>query len=176
MEQHDAELKNLIDLLYRTEKDFLGALEGVSAQQCAFRTATGRWTIEEIAEHIVLVEELLQELLTSAAVSTEEPNRGFDEKIHRHAPSRARVVEAPERVRPRGRFANMAESAANFRQIRCKTHQIVQETSTKLRQSRVNHPVAGVIDSYQCLLLLAYHPQRHIGQLDEIKAHADYPR
>lgn len=174
--QTESEQEVLVDLLNRTEELFLRALENVSAGQSSFKTAAERWSIAEIAEHAVCVEEMLLQLLGSAKSSTEETNRVIDDKIHRFAASRARVVPAPEGAHPRGRFSGLADSAANFRQIRQKSRQYVQETSPKLRNLRVQHPVAGNIDAYQCLLLLAYHPQRHIGQIDEIKSHPAYPR
>ena len=31
------------------------------------------------------------------------------------------------------------------------------------------HPVAGPLDAYQCLLLMCAHPQRHVGQIAELR-------
>jgi len=174
--QTNSELQALLDLLNRTEQLFLSALENVSAEQACFKTAPERWSIAGIAEHAVSVEELLHQLLGSATPSTEETNSVIDEKIHRFAASRTRVVPSPEGAHPRGRFPGLADSAAEFRQVRQKSRQYAQQNAPNLRALRVRHPVAGNIDAYQCLLLLAYHPQRHIGQIDEIKSHADYPR
>src|SRR5271154_5109450 len=172
----NSEQEALVDLLNRTEQLFLAALENVSSEQACFKTAPDRWSIAGIAEHAGCVEELLLQLLSSATPSTEETNRVIDEKIHRFAASRARVAPAPEGAHPRGRFPGLADSAAHFRQVRQKSYQYVQQTAPKLRALRVQHPVAGNIDAYQCLLLLAYHPQRHIGQIEEIKSHPDFPR
>jgi hypothetical protein len=174
--QTKSEQEALIDLLHRTEKLFHGALENVSAEQSRFTTAADRWSIAGIAEHVVCVEEFLLVLLSTAEPSTQETDRAMDERIHRYAPSRSRAVPAPEGVHPSGRFADLADSFAHFRAIREKSRHYLQETAPKLRALRLNHPVAGNIDAYQCMLILAYHPQRHIGQIDEIKSHPDYPR
>jgi uncharacterized damage-inducible protein DinB len=173
--QTKSEQEALVDLLHRTEELFLRALENISPGQAEFKTVLDRWSIAGIAEHVVCVEEFLLDLLSSARPSTEETNRVIDEKIHRFAASRTRVVPAPRGVHPSGRFADLADSAAHFREVRQKTHRYVQQTGTKLRALYVQHSVAGNIDAYQCLLLLAYHPVRHVGQIDEIKAHPDYP-
>ena len=173
--QTKSEQEALVDLLHRTEELFLLALENISADQACFKTAPDRWSIAGIAEHVVSVEEFLLELLRSATPSTDESNRVIDGKIHRFAASRTRVVRAPQSVHPCGRFADLADSAAHFREVRQRSYLYVQQTAANSRGLRVQHPVAGNIDAYQCLLLLAYHPVRHIGQIDEIKAHPDYP-
>jgi hypothetical protein len=173
--QSDAEIKALLDILQRTEQSFISAVNGVSANQAAFRTAPGRWTIAEIAEHIALVEETLLTLLSAPEFSAQEPNRSIDDKIHRHATDRRRPIPAPEFVIPAGR-TGVSESIEKFRKGRAQSRELAHKTAQDMRNRRVNHPVAGNIDAYQCMLILAYHPQRHIGQLDEIKAHADYPQ
>jgi DinB family protein len=173
--QTKSEQEVLVDLLHRTEALFLLALENISADQACFKTAPDRWSIAGIAEHVVSVEEFLLLLLSSAEPSTQEIDHKMDERIHRWAANRTRVVPAPEGVHPCGRFADLADSAAHFREVRQKTHRYVQQTAANVRGLRVQHPVAGNIDAYQCLLLLAYHPQRHIGQIEEIKSRPDFP-
>src|SRR6266849_2757079 len=83
---------------------------------------------------------------------------------------------APEGVRPRGRFRDLAEAAAYFSDARRKTFEFVEQAQAGLRRLRVVHPVAGNIDAYQNALIMAYHPERHAAQIAEIKTGAAYPK
>jgi hypothetical protein len=38
------------------------------------------------------------------------------------------------------------------------------------------HPAAGSIDVYQNLLIMAYHPERHAKQIEEVKSSEGYPK
>ena len=51
-----AERAELIDLLNKSEKEFLDAVESVSDAQWTFRAGPDRWSIGEVAEHLVLAE------------------------------------------------------------------------------------------------------------------------
>ena len=46
----------LIDLLHKTEKEFMDAVESVSDAQWTFKAGADRWSIGEVAEHLVLAE------------------------------------------------------------------------------------------------------------------------
>jgi hypothetical protein len=169
------ECENLLQLMQRSESLYLAALENVSPAQAAFKPGSDRWSIEEVAEHVVAVEEFLLMLTKNASPSTEETDLRMDERLHRGAANRRRTFEAPEGVRPCGRFRNLSETAAQFCDARRKTVEYLQQSQAALRRLRVAHPVAGNIDAYQNLLILAYHPERHAAQIAEVKAHPAYP-
>jgi hypothetical protein len=173
---NNSERETLLQLLRRTEALYLATLEGVSPAQAAFRPAPERWCILEITEHIATTEEFMSKFTVTASPSTEETDLRMDEKIHRFAADRGRRFSAPEGTRPCGRFDSLAEAVAAFRAALQKTIEYLQQTPSDLRRSRVIHPAAGNIDVHQNLLIMAYHPERHAKQIEEIKASEGYPK
>src|SRR6478672_4087422 len=65
-----AERAELIDLLNKSEKEFLDAVESVSDAQWTFKAGPDRWSIGEVAEHLVLAE---AGLFTTATRSVAAP-------------------------------------------------------------------------------------------------------
>jgi hypothetical protein len=78
--------------------------------------------------------------------------------------------DASDQSRPRGRFSTLAEAVAHFQTVRERTLRLVVETSEDLRATEVTHPhhVVGVISTYECLLLMGSHAQRHALQIEEV--------
>jgi hypothetical protein len=172
----DSERESLLQLFRRTEALYLATLDGVSPEQAGFKAGPGRWSIGEIAEHVATTEEFIYELATAATPSSEGSDPLVDERIHRRAADRQRTFVAPERVCPHGRFETIALAAAAFRAALQKTIVYVEGSKDELRRLRVMHPAAGSIDVYQNLLIMAYHPERHAKQIEEVKASPGYPR
>src|SRR4029434_4781589 len=54
-----SERAELIELLNRSNQEFLEAVETVTDQQWSFKPGPDRWSIAEVAEHIVLSEAAL---------------------------------------------------------------------------------------------------------------------
>jgi DinB family protein len=174
--QTDTERKSLLQLLRRTEMLYLATLEGVSPAQAVFKPGPDRWSIAEIAEHVAAAEEFIYKLATAASPSKEQSDPQMDEKIHRGAADRRRTFVAPERVRPYGRFDSIAQAAAAFSAALQKTIVYVEQSRDDLRRLRLMHPAAGSIDVYQNLLIMAYHPERHAKQIEEVKSSEGYPK
>ncbi len=65
----------------------------------------------------------------------------------------------------------MAEAVAHFRATRERTLRFIEQTGEDLRATEVTHPhrVVGVISTYECLLLMGSHAQRHALQIEEVK-------
>ncbi len=175
-EQSNPECEFLVQLLRRSQSTYLNALENVSPAQAAYKPGSERWSIAEVAEHVAATEQYMLKLIKNASPSTEESDPRMDERIHRGGADRTRTFTAPEGVRPRGRFRDLAEAAAYFSDARRKTFEFVEQAQAGLRRLRVVHPVAGNIDAYQNALIMAYHPERHAAQIAEIKTGAAYPK
>jgi hypothetical protein len=63
-----------------------------------------------------------------------------------------------------------------FKQHRDRTIAYIASTPDELRNHILKHPVFGDLDAYQWLLFLAAHCERHILQLNEVKADANFPK
>jgi hypothetical protein len=89
---------------------------------------------------------------------------------------RSRKIESPEGARPQGRFASLADAAAQFRASRDSTIRFVEQNMDDLRATEVTHPhpVAGDVSAYEMLIIMAKHAERHALQIAEIKNSAAF--
>ena len=160
--------------LEASRRRLLGALEGLTEDDWRSRSLADRWSIAECAEHITAAELPLPKF---AAVSlTAEPSaeerreiRGKDEYVRRFLRDRSQRGEAPERIRPKGRFATREDTVRAFEERRAANLAYVRETADPLRDRFAPHPFAGMIDGYQWVLFLAAHTDRHAEQIEEIR-------
>src|SRR6188768_2089985 len=115
-----------IDYLKETQKDFLAATDGLSDAQWKFKAAPDRWSIAETAEHIAVTEGMIWGLVTDKIMkSPPAPEKraevkGKDELILKAIPDRSRKAQAPEQLRPTGRWATRAELVKEFEATRGK--------------------------------------------------------
>ncbi len=159
----------LLETLRKGEEAFLHSVAGVSEASSHLRPAENRWSVLECAEHVAVAEEVMLALVTGKRKprNTEEPKR--DGRILRSGTDRSMRFDGSDQSRPRGRFSTLAEAVAHFQAVRERTLRLVQETSEDLRATEVTHPhhVVGVISTYECLLLMGSHAQRHALQIEE---------
>jgi hypothetical protein len=159
--------------LEASRQRLLAALEGLTEEQWRSRPSPERWSIAECAEHVTAAELPLARFLTASA--TAEPSekerreiRGKDGFVRRFLRDRSRRDEAPERIRPKGRFATREQTIRAFEDRRNANLAYVRETSDSLRDRFAPHPFAGIIDGYQWVLFLSAHTDRHAEQIEEI--------
>src|SRR5258708_3046216 len=108
-EEREAALKQF----QNTRDNFLKSIAGLSQKQWTFKAAPDRWSVAEVAEHITVSEStifgLVQKLMQSpAAPEKREQVKGKDQVIEQRMPDRSHKAQAPEMLRPTGRFATEA--------------------------------------------------------------------
>jgi hypothetical protein len=152
----------------------LAALEGLTEEQWGRRPSPDRWSIAECAEHVTAAELPLARFFETGA--REEPSeehrreiRGKDDFVRSFLRDRSQRGEAPERIRPRGRFPTRDETIRAFEERRAANLAWVRDTPESLRDRYASHPFAGLIDGYQWILFLAAHTDRHAAQIREIR-------
>ncbi len=165
--------------LHASRKMFLDAIAGLSAAQWNFKPAPDRWSIAEIAEHLILSEDLLfkeeREMLKSAAVAERAHDIGKDAQILKREVDRSVKATAPADLTPSGRYKTPAEAAQAFKERRDRIIKYVETTPDDLR-SHVSGEGADATDAYDSLIVIAGHTERHVAQIDDVKVEAGYPR
>jgi hypothetical protein len=161
--------------LHATRKVFLDSIAGLSDAQWNFKPSPDRWSIAECAEHITAAELPFAKFAAvslTAVPSAEERReiRGKDDFVRRFLRDRSQRGEAPERIRPKGRFATREVTVRAFEERRAANLAYVRETSDPLRDRFALHPFAGMIDGFQWVLFLAAHTDRHAAQIEEIRS------
>ena len=173
-----------VDYLKQTQKDFLAATEGLSDAQWKFKAAPDRWSIAETAEHITVTEETIWKLVSEKIMkSPATPEKaaeakGKDEVILTKIPDRARKAQAPEQLKPTGRWATRAALVKDFDGMRTKEIAYLAETKEDLRNHFEDHPAPFLktMDAYQWLIFNGAHCKRHTAQILEVKADPNFPK
>ena len=168
---------------YETTRDnFLKSIAGLSQKQWTFKPAPDRWSVAEVAEHITVSESTLMGLIqkqvmqSPAAPEKREQVKGKDEMILQRMPDRSHKAQAPEILRPTGRWATEADLTKAFEQSRQANIDYIRTTNDDLRDHFFDHPAFGTLDGYQWLLLLSAHSARHTAQIEEVKADPNFPK
>lgn len=168
---------------FQTSRDnFLKSISGLSQKQWTFKPAPDRWSVAEVAEHITVSESTLfglvqQRIMQSpAAPEKREQVKGKDQVILERMPDRSHKAQAPEFLRPTGRWATEAELTKAFEDSRKTTMDYIRTTNDDLRDHFFDHPAFGTLDGYQWLLLIATHSARHTAQILEVKADPNFPK
>lgn len=173
------ERAELIELLNKSTKEFLEAVEAVTDQQWSFKQAPDRWSIAEVAEHIVLSEAALfgnaTKNLNGPADEKWDATLGKTDLLRRALPNRTTRVTAPEEIQPR-RGMTRAQLMARFKEQRARTLAYAQETEAPLKAHTVANPFFGPLNGHQWLLYIPLHNLRHNQQIAEVKTASDYPR
>ena len=177
-EERDAALK----LFQTTHDNFIKSISGLSQKQWTFKPAPDRWSVAEVAEHITVSETTIMGLIqhplmqSPAAPEKREQVRGKEQIILQRMPDRSHKAQAPEMLRPTGRWATEADLAKAFEDARKANMDYVRTTSDDLRDHFYDHPAFGTLDGYQWLVLLATHSARHTAQIEEVKADPNFPK
>jgi uncharacterized damage-inducible protein DinB len=164
-----------------TRKVLLDSLAGLSDAQWNFKPSPERWSIAECAEHIAVSEDAIFELVQKALKSPAEPDKkalaqGKDEMLLRAMPNRSVKAQAPEFLQPKRRWPDRESLIAHFKQSRDRNIAYLQTTEDDLRGHFLEHPVFKTLDTYQMMLLISAHCERHTLQINEVKADPNYPK
>lgn len=167
--------------LHATRKMFLDAVTPLTEVQWNFKPAPDRWSVSEVAEHLAVTEELIIQRIGKVLAGPAEPGkkpeeRVKDELVLRVIADRSQKAQAPEVIRPTGRYRTRAGVVEAFRSNRDRTIEFVSTTQQDLRSHFSPHPAAGMLDCYQWTLLLAAHTDRHVQQMREVMADPGFPK
>ena len=176
------ERANVIQLLKDSRKETIDAVKDLTDEQWKWKPAPDRWSVGEVAEHIVLAEGSLFGRLQAALDSPANPEwakktAGKTELILKVMAPRMGKAQAPEAIVPQGKLSR-AEVMARFDEVRAKTLRFAEETKVALKEHTSEHPfpIFGTLNAYQWLIYIPLHNMRHDKQIEEVKATAGFPK
>jgi hypothetical protein len=175
-----AEKEHALQYLESTKQDVLEASKGLSAAQWNFKPAPDRWSVAQVMEHIAAAEDFIRVNLVQGKVMTlpaGEPGRDvkkIDAAVEAMIPDRSHKAQAPEPLVPNNRFGSPEGSLKHFLESRAITEQFLRSTAG-LRDHVMDGPV-GKMDGYEFILFLAAHSERHVKQINEVKADPNFPK
>ena len=178
----DGEKTKVLNWLAESRKEFLAAIDGVNDAQWKWKPAPERWSVGEVAEHVVLAEASLFANVKKALASPvnaewEAQTKGKTEMIEMVMAPRLGKAQAPEPLVPQGRMTR-DQVRERFLKQRAEVDKFAQDTTAALKEHTAEHPfpVFGTLNAYQWLIYIPLHTMRHDKQIAEVKGTAGYPR
>ena len=174
------DLEKGVKHLTGTRDVIVEATKNFSDAQWNFKTAPERWSVAECLEHITVTEEFLFNVVSDdmkkppAESSDPAAERVTDDKVLAMVTDRTQRFQAPEPVRPAGRWGTPQDTLKEFLQLRARTLDYLK-TTPGLRANVSDSPL-GKLDAYQRLLFLSGHSERHFKQMQEVMADANFPK
>jgi hypothetical protein len=174
------ERTQVLNWLDESRKEFLAAIDGLTDQQWKWKPAPDRWSVGEVAEHVVLAEAGQFANVKKAIASAPDPaweakTKGKTETLVRVLAPRLGKAQAAEAIVPKGGMT-AAQVKERFEKQRAEIVKFAAETDAPLKQSTVDNPFFGPLNGYQWLIYAPLHTMRHDKQIAEVKATAGYPR
>ncbi len=175
------ERKYAINLLKETEKAVSKAVKGLSEAQLNFKPAPDKWSVEDCVKHIAITEQGLWQMTNGSIQAAPNPEKraeikATDEQVVQMIESREKKVKTFSTMEPQNTpYQSLAEALESFKTDRAKLIEYVKKTDADLRNHVSALPV-GAFDSYQMILFIAAHSNRHTQQIEEVKADPNFPK
>ena len=162
--------------------DLRDATGAVPSTLHARKPAPDRWSIDEVLEHVSMVEQLfltslIQNVETAKANGltgeVDEPQL-LSEQLRTAVEDRTNRRSAPERVHPTsamGAVAALASIDACHARLR---EALTSAADVRLSAVTLDHRFFGTLNVYQWIDFLAGHERRHLAQLQEIARDLQY--
>jgi DinB superfamily len=175
-----SERKYALAKLKDTKKHLKEATKGLSAAQLNFKANDSSWSVAECTEHIAITETALYGMFEGALKTNPDPSKRSDVKftddqVWNMITDRTHKVKTAEPFKPSGKFGSFEGTLKEFNDKRDAHIQYVKGTNEDLR-NRYSQLPFGTIDAYQVIIFLAAHTERHIKQIEEVKANANFPK
>jgi len=175
------ERKSAISLMKDTKSDVIKSVKGLSDAQINFKRSPDRWSVKECVYHIAIAEKNLWDLLEGSMKASANPEKRSeikltDEQLIKIMEDRSTKVKTVSSFEPQNTpYKSLHEALNDFKERRADHIKYLKSTTEDLRNHVVQMPF-GSIDCYQLSLMIASHSNRHIQQLNEVKASPDFPK
>lgn len=176
------EREKAVRLLQQTETGVFEAIKGLNEAQFNFKPTADRWSVTECIKHIAAAEKELWAMATPALTQAPNPEKKSslifktDEDLIKAVEDRSHKSKTFAALEPANSpYKTVPEALAAFKANREKLIAFVKSTPVDLRNHILLLPV-GTFDSYQFILLIAAHSNRHTQQLQEVMANTNFPK
>ncbi len=165
--------------LKQTSDDLIKTVEGLTDAQLNFKPAPDRWSVLECVQHITLSSQGLWHMTDSVIHQPKDDTLKSsvqDEQFIKMVEDRSFKAQAPEMFKPiKSPYHTLRGTLTAFKADRAKLIDYVSNTTDDLRGHFAKLPFA-TIDTYQFILMISAHTNRHTQQLNEVKADPNFPK
>jgi hypothetical protein len=176
------ERARLIRLLDESEREYLDAISNLTEAQWTYKPSLFKWSVGQVAEHIMLTEPALFSFMERALAGNQDPD--WESKtakkadfLERVLPNRTGKAQAPREIQPTGKLSR-DEVISRYKQARARTRDFAEHTELPLKAYEAQHPFPAfnILNAYDWLLYIPLHNIRHNKQIAEVKATPGYPK
>jgi hypothetical protein len=173
------ERTKVLQWLEESSREFLSVIGGVNPRQWTWGPGPDRWSVGEVAEHIVLAEaRLFCQVMTAISSPInpdwEEQSLSKTARLEAILAPRRGQARAPEAIVPKGGMT-AAQVRERFEKQRVEIVRFAAETEVAVKQYIVENAFFGPLNGYQWLIYAPLHTMRHVKQILEVKRWAGYP-
>lgn len=175
------ERKAVIKALKTSEKNLEKAIKGLSTAQLDYTPSSDAWGVGDCVKHLAASEGGLRQMLDASLAAPANPEKRSEVKMSdaeftAMMTSRENKAKTFAALEPKNTsFKSVEEAMAAFKTLRAQLIEMVKNNNSDMR----NHVSAlpfGSVDAYQMILLIAGHTNRHVAQINEVKANAAFPK
>lgn len=176
----DTEREKATQILQNSKTGLLKTVAGLTPEQLNFKSSPASWSIAECVEHLAISETnftmFVQQSVKAAADPTKRSEvKMTDEAVIKMITDRTTKAKTTEMFQPSGKFGPFESTLAEFTTKRDNNISYMKTTTDDLRNHYNDFPF-GKIDTYQTILFMAGHSQRHTEQIAEIMMDAKFPK
>jgi DinB family protein len=172
--------EELLKYMEETRRNFLNSVKGLSEAQLKFKPAPDRWSVMEVSEHIARSEDFLgdaaMKMMSTPLAEKKSPMAGNDDKLVAALNDRSKKFQAPEPLKPTGKWATETDIISAFNASRDKHEEFVKNTPESDLRAHLQAGPAGDLDAHEWMLFMAAHSARHTKQIEEVKADPNFPK
>jgi uncharacterized damage-inducible protein DinB len=175
------ERDSAIKFLRETESGVFDAVKGLSEAQLKFKSAANKWSTEECVKHIASSEKVLWAVVEETLKQPANPDKRAelkfnDQDLIKAVEDRSHKSTTFAELEPaNSSYQTTAEALASFKENREKLIAFVKNTKDDLR-NHVSVSKFGTYDTYQFILLISAHSNRHTQQIEEVKGDVNFPK
>jgi hypothetical protein len=166
--------EEIIRELEQSSANLLESVSKLSDHQLKYKVNPHMWSIHECFEHIVITEIAVYRILmqhnpeaAGAGSGTEKIGR---EKMESLLSNRSIKTEAPDDVKPVGRFSSLEELIEKFNSNRERIKEALKNNLVVFDSRIIIHPTLGEMTKKDWLHFMIHHCERHCRQIEEIKS------
>jgi len=164
-----------------TKAELQDAIKGLSAAQLTYKISADKWSVQECVYHIAISEKTLWTMLETSMKAGPTPEKKkdlkvTDEQVVKMIEDRTNKVKTFPPLEPQNTpYKSLEEAMNDFKNTRAAHIKYIKATSEDLRNHFVQMPF-GLLDCYQLCLMISSHTNRHVQQLNEVKADTGFPK
>lgn len=166
------ERTEILQHLQQSRTDLLNSISDIDNEYFMKKPADDIWSIAEVIEHLVLIDESLYKsiLLKAEKIPDTTPETTPNSKILYVVPNpKYGKVVAPKHITPQTIYNSKEEALMAFNTSRDRIENFAKTTDLPLERIAFRHFSLGLLNGKNWLVFIAAHCQRHINQIRNLK-------